>query len=168
MASAEKKKKSVDLKKQLSECLKEKQDYLEGWQRERAEFVNYKRSESERINRSVRQENRKVLLDVLAVLDDMERLTAEAGKRYQLDDPFFQGIDKIMRGFMDFLEKRGVERIATEGQEFDPEQHEAFEIVTDDAFQEGEIVSEISAGYMLEGEVLRPARVRVAGSHSSN
>lgn len=160
MDSEHKTKTSAELKKKLSDCLREKQEYLEGWQRSRAEFVNYKKAELERNNDFIKQANKDILIDLLDVLDDMERLEQEIDLEDE-DDVVFDGFKKIKRKFLNLFEKWGVVRIETVDHDFDPEKHEAVERVFMEKIPEGLIIEEVSAGYLLNGKTLRPARVKV-------
>lgn len=163
MTPSKQEKNVSELKRKLAECQQEKQEYLEGWQRARAELINYKKSETERLSRFTQQANREVLRDFLVVLDDLFRLEKEVERKYG-QDAFFDGVVKTRKEFLDVLEKWGVSRIETEGRDFDPEKHEAVASVNDSTLEEGKIVEEVLSGYLLKEEVLRPAQVKVAGA----
>ncbi len=121
------------------------EEYLNNWKRERADFINYKKEEAKRLEEFVKFANESLILEVLAVFDDLD-LAAK-----QIKDV---GLDQVVKKFGDFLGKYGVERIKVEG-EFDPTLHEAVE-------GEGEgRVEEVRAGYTMHGRVIRPARVRI-------
>ncbi len=167
MTPSEQKKKIAELKKQLSGCLEEKQKYLEGWQRERADFANYKKAEAERVEESSRRASKDVFFDLLDVLDGLERLEKEIEAEYGRD-AFCEGAAKTRKSFLAVINKWGVERIESVGTEFNPEKHEALESIPRGDLPEGEIIEEISAGYLFHGEVLRPARVKVAGPQKEN
>ncbi|HQO27565.1 MAG TPA: nucleotide exchange factor GrpE [Candidatus Pacearchaeota archaeon] len=163
MSSSKPDKNISEIKKQLAECQREKKEYLEGWQRARADLINYKKLESERLSRFIKQANRDILKDLLVVLDNLSRLEKEVEHKYG-QDAFFDGVVKTRKGFLDVLDDWGVVRIKTEGQDFDPKRHEAVAEVDDSDLEEGKIVEEVLSGYLLNGEVLRPAQVKVAGA----
>ncbi len=159
--TSEEKNKKIKISEQLTDCLKEKEEYLKGWQRERADFINYKKDEFDRINRMSQLANREILLDLLVVLDNIERLRNEIGKR---DKGFlYEGSVKIQTECMHVLKKYGVRRMVVQQKQFDPKEHEAVEVIQSDEEQEGTVLEEVSAGYWLHEEVLRPAQVKIAG-----
>lgn len=130
------------------ELLKQKsEEYLNGWKRERADFLNYKKEEMERIGQLVKYANEEIILKLLPILDNL----CLAAKH--ISDP---GVLQIKKQLEDFLSKEGIEVIQTEGQKFDPNIMEAVE-------GEGESVSEeIQRGYTLHGKVIRVAKVKVS------
>jgi molecular chaperone GrpE len=164
--NSEKSKKKIEPNKELIDCLKEKEDYLKGWQRERADFINYKKSELDRVEKISYQNDKKILFELLAVLDNLERFQKEARMRYG-EDSFYEGSLKIQKEFMHILEKSGVERMVVEQEQFDPKKHEAIETIQLDGRKEGEIIEEVLPGYWFRGEVLRPAKVKVAGPQNN-
>jgi len=69
------------------------------------------------------------------------------------------GIENIKKQFQDFLKANGVEEMKVVGEKFDPLMHEAVESV--DGGESGKIIEEARRGYLVNGEVLRPAKVKV-------
>ena len=125
-----------------------------------AEFDNF-RQRTERERREYTEwATAEVLGDVVAVLDDFERALAvpspPEARAYR------DGVELIHRQLLDFIKKRGVVAIATEGQDFDPAVHQA--VAHDEApgARDGEILNELRRGYRLGERLLRPAMVRVA------
>jgi len=125
-----------------------------------AEFDNFrKRTERER-REFAEWATADLLGDVLAVLDDFERALAvpapPEARAYR------DGMELVHRQLLDFIKKRGVVAIATEGQDFDPAVHQA--VAHDEApgARDGEILDELRRGYRLGERLLRPAMVRVA------
>src|SRR6185437_6025806 len=82
------------------------------------------------------------------------------------DDPAYEeyrkGLEMIYRQLWDTLAKQGLERIAAEGKQFDPNFHQAVERVETDEHPDGAIVEVLQDGYLFNGRVLRPSIVRVA------
>ena len=140
-------KKIEEAQEKLQELEKKCSEYLNGWKRERADFLNYKKDEIERINQLVKYANEEIILKILPILDNF----CLAVKHIQ--DP---GIMQIKKQLEDFLKKEGVEEIDAMGKPFDPSTMEAVE-------GEGEKVSEvIQHGYTLHGKVIRPAKVKLS------
>jgi len=150
-----------DLKKELEECQKQKEEYLVGWKRERADFINYKKTEEERINKIVKFANENLILKILSVLDNIYIAEKELPQKLEKND-WVKGILKIKEQILDFLRKEGIEEIKCLGENFNPNFHEAVESVQTKNYESGIIVEEIKKGYKLNGKVIRPAKVKVA------
>lgn len=151
----------AEVEAELTELRARAEEYLDGWQRARAEFANYKK----RIERD--QEGGRgrataaVLTRLLPVIDDLLLALRDrpAGDEAR---PWADGIDLICRKLQGVLEAEGVEPIPTQGEVFDPLLHEAVTHEDSPDHREGEIIDVIQPGYRLGERVLRPARVRVA------
>lgn len=136
-------------------------EYLDGWQRARAEFANYKKRVEREQEDSRGRATAAILAKILPIADDLDRaLRDQPGQ----DDAraWAQGIELIQRKLEAILEAEGVETIPAEGQAFDPELHEAVTYEENDDHNEGQVIEVIQKGYRLGERVLRPARVRVA------
>ena len=126
--------------------------------RARAEFDNFrKRSERERSD-FIQFATMDMVKDVLPVLDDFER----ALKVETADRDYAKGVELIYQRLSDTLKKMGLEPIATEGQQFDPNLHQAIERVPSKDADDQAILGEFQRGYNFKGKLLRPAMVRVA------
>jgi molecular chaperone GrpE len=137
-------------------------EYLSALQRERAEFVNFKRRSGEERLASAGLANESLIAKVLAIADDFDR-AIDARPAELADDAWTEGIAAIDRKLRQLLESEGVSPItATPGTPFDPRQHEAIVNVPGTTHREGEIVDEIRRGYRLRDRVIRPALVAVA------
>jgi len=149
------------LKKKLEEAEKLKQEYLAGWQRARADLINYKKEELERVGDFIKRANENLIFDFLPILDNFDNAekTISAEKK---EIPEIKGFLQIKKQILEFLKKYGVEEIKSVGEKFDPVFHEVVEEIDTDKFETGTIVEEIQKGYKINGRVLRPARVKVA------
>ncbi|OGZ26744.1 MAG: nucleotide exchange factor GrpE [Candidatus Nealsonbacteria bacterium RIFOXYB1_FULL_40_15] len=145
-----------DLKKELEECQKLKEEYLLGWKRERADFINFKKDEASRIERAVERTEEDIIEELLPVLDSI--YLAEG---VNPEDPCLEGVVKIKEMALNFFKKAGVEEIECLGKEFDPYCHEAVQMV-DKPEEKDKIIEVIKRGYVFNGKVLRPAKVKVA------
>jgi len=149
------------LKLEIDELHQKSEEYLDGWQRERAEFTNYKkRMERER---ELLQNNitGNIIREYLEILDDLER----ALKNRPSDGDgasWAGGIELVYRKFLAILEAEGVESMQVEGQQFDPNQHEAISQEPNEELESGQIIEVVRNGYFIGERVLRPATVRVA------
>lgn len=134
------------LREKLKKAVEEKQEYLEGWQRARADFANYKKEEaSMHGDREVRSKAA-VIETLLPALDALE-----LSRRHE-DSPTLRMIEKQ---FLDALQRIGVERFGAVGEEFDPSQHEALA-----QNGEGHTIVEIArSGYKIDNTIIRAAQV---------
>jgi molecular chaperone GrpE len=136
-------------------------EYLDGWQRSRADFANYKKR-IEREQAEIYQRTAgSILKRHLEVIDDLER--ALRNRPAEGDGASWsEGIDLVYRKLTSILESEGVKAMQTEGQMFDPNFHEAISSEESPNHKNGEIIEAVQRGYLLGDKVLRPALVRVA------
>jgi len=150
------------LKSELASTRTQSDEYLAGLQRERAEFLNYKRRTAEDRQRELGLAAEDLIRKVLALADDFDR-AIEARPESVADDPWFEGISAIDRKLRTLLESEGVTVIdVVPGTPFDPREHDAIANVPGTDRREGEIVEQVRRGYRLRDRVLRPALVAVA------
>ncbi len=149
------------LQSSLDEMTVKAEEYLDGWQRARAEFANYKKrvlKENTEIHQVARGDVIKIYLDIL---DDLERALAE--KPTQGDGKSWsEGIELIVQKLHSRLEAEGVKPMNPLGEEFNPNFHEALMKEESDEYKSGQIIEVMQEGYWIGDKVLRPALVRVA------
>jgi molecular chaperone GrpE len=135
---------------------------LDGWQRARAEFANYKRRvEAERAELTA-SAGAEALKRVLPAVDDFERAMQTLPDDLK-DNPWVNGVLMVQRKLNAALEQSGITPIATNpGDPFDPNVHEAITHEDSDQFGSEQIIGEVQRGYKIGDRVLRPAMVRVA------
>jgi len=150
-----------DLKKILEKCQKEKAEYLAGWQRSRADFLNYKKEEMERISEILKYAGEELVLKILPILDSFEEAQKKLPENLK-NDGCIQGIFQIKTQIQNLLKSQGVEEIKCLGKKFDPNFQEAVEEVEKKEVESGRVIEEIQKGYTLHGKVIRPAKVKVA------
>jgi len=148
----------------MDETPKEKEkslqdEYLAGWQRERADFLNYKREEMERLKLFLGYAAEDILVKLLPIVDNLEIADRELTEE-QKNNGFVKGVLQIAGQLREFLKSQGVEEMEPSGKKFNPEFHEAVgEVEGKETGLVGEVVAK---GYVLKGKVLRPAKVKVA------
>jgi molecular chaperone GrpE len=134
------------LKGELSEAKAQSDEYLTALQRERAEFLNYKRRTAEERERDLGLAAEGLIRKVLALADDFDR-AIEARPESIATDPWFEGVAAIDRKLRTLLESEGVSPIdATPGTPFDPREHDAIANVPGTGRPEGEIVEQVGRG----------------------
>ncbi len=143
---------------------KKAEEYLGNWQRAQADFINYKRrTEQERLEFN-NYANASLIINILPVLDDMERALEAVPSKYKKHD-WVEGVRLVERKFKTTLEGQGVKPINALGEVFDPNYHEA---LRQGKGEEGIILEEIQKGYMLNDKLLRPARVVVGNGEETD
>jgi molecular chaperone GrpE len=142
---------------------REAQANLEGWQRSRAEFLNYKKRTDREIKESRDKAGLDALSKVLPIIDDFERAVNNIPEDLKTN-PWVSGTALIQRKFDKLLEEFSIQRIDPTGEPFDPRFHEAIgtDPITDD-IPGGHVTVTLQKGYVTGERVLRPALVRVAG-----
>lgn len=149
------------IKAELEQAQVKCKEYFEGWQRERADFINYKK----RIDREQAQMRQdiagSVIKQYLVILDDLERALAHRPADGQAGS-WAEGIELIYRKLKGVLEAEGLKRIPAENAEFDPNLHEAVSHEDSADHKSGTVIEVLQQGYMIGDRVLRPALVRVA------
>lgn len=149
-----------ELKKKLEECQRQKDEYLRGWQKARAELLNYKKEEMERIGEILKYVAESLILKILPILDNFEIAEKKILENLRQDENV-KGILQIKTQILDFLKNQGVEEIKTLGEKFDPNFQEVVEEVETKEKESGIVIEEVQKGYLLHGKLLRPAKVRV-------
>jgi len=157
-----------ELKKKFEECQKLKDEYLTGWQRERADFLNYKREELERVEEILKYADEGLILKILPILDNFEIVEKKLPENLR-NDVNIKGLLQIKNQILNFLKNQGVEEIKSVGEKFDPQLHEVVgEVAPSEALakggksvESGIVIEEIQKGYKINGRLLRPAKVRV-------
>ena len=126
-----------------------------------AEFDNYRKRTLKEKAELILNGAEKTLTKILPVIDDMER-AIENGKKTDDVEALREGMDLIYKKFIKILEGEGVERIETQGKDFDTDYHEAIAMVPgmgDD--NKGKVIDCVQTGYTLNGKVIRYAKVAV-------
>ena len=152
------------MEEQLREIdeLKDKvNENLDGWQRERADFDNYRK----RIMRDREQEKQNITIDVikkyLSVHDDLYLAMKNAPESDECKQ-WIEGLNLISQKMMTILDTEGIEQIDPHNDLFDPQFHEAISLEENPDLESGQIIEVIKRGYKINNRVIRPAMVRVA------
>lgn len=127
-----------------------------------AEFDNTrKRLERERQD-FVKFANEGIIVELLNILDDLERAVEQAQTKHEDSAAFLKGIEMIMAHLYEMLKANGVKPIESEGKLFDPHLHEALMQVENKELPEHTVVEELQKGYMLNDRVVRTSKVKVS------
>ncbi len=150
-----------DLKKELKKIKKQSEEYLAGWQREKADFDNYKKRQLKILTEFVQQANKDLILEILPILDAFESAIQHLPEKLK-DLEWVKGILQIKNQLENLLKEKGLEEINSVGEIFDPALHEVVEKKEIENKKENEIIEEIQKGYLLNKQVIRTAKVKIA------
>ena len=157
------------LKKKLAACEKERQEYLDGWQRAKADFVNARREEDESRKKLFSLAKEEVLLSFLQAADSFELAFRDKESWEKVPEVWRKGVEYIYAQFSKIFQEHGMREFGREGDVFDPTMHESVEsIPTTDELENGKILGVLQKGYELNGKVVRAARVKVGVYNSPN
>lgn len=146
---------------ELEECKQKCEEYLNNWKRERADFLNYKKDEMERIGFLGKYVKEDIIFKILPILDNFylaeKQLPAAA-----LGAEWTRGFLQIQNQIIEFLKKEGIEEIKSTDEKFDPSTMEVVEEVEVEEKEHGEVIEELQKGYKMNDKVIRPAKVKIS------
>jgi molecular chaperone GrpE len=140
---------------------KKAQEYLAGWQRARADLLNYKKEEMERIAQLLKYASEETVLKTLLILDNFEIAEKKIPESLKKDENV-KGLLMIKKQIQDFLKMQGLEEIKTIGEKFDLNLHEVVGEIEAKGKEKGVIVEEVQKGYKINGCLLRAAQVKIS------
>ncbi len=158
---------SKDKIKKLREDLKnaqsEKADYLLQLQKERADFINYKKGEEDRKKQTLNYARENFVEELLPVLDAYDMMSANKEAWAKVDKAWSSGVEYIHAQLLKVLSDNGITEIApNEGADLDANIHEGVDVVeTDNESKEHKIAVVVQKGYKNGDRIIRPARVKV-------
>ncbi len=146
----------------LKEDASRRQEYWDKFLRQQAEFENFRKRLDKEKSQFLKYANQAIILEILTVLDDLERAVSLAEKHKQDFKTFLKGVEMILAHLYEVLKKQGVRSIDAKNKKFDPLLHEALMSVESDREDDNKIIEELQKGYLIEDRVLRTAKVKVA------
>ena len=149
------------LRQELEEARAKEAEYLDGWQRARAELANARKRFEREQAQAYTNARADMMVRLLPMVDDFERAFEEPPKDL-LDLDWVEGVRLIQRKFRALLEQEGVVPIEADDQAFDPTWHQALTHEPSEDVPEGHIIAEVQKGYKMGDRVLRPSTVRVS------
>ncbi len=152
------------LLKEKEKLEEERDKYRELLLRSKADFENYKKEKSKELEKFKDFANQQLMLELIPVLDHLQMALSAGGDVESLK----KGVEMVNRDFLNVLKKFGMEKIESEGKKFDPNFHEAIEVVKAKDVSPGMVVKEFQSGFILRGRLLRPARVAVSDKNDEN
>jgi molecular chaperone GrpE len=149
------------LRQELAEAKAKEAEYLDGWQRARAELSNARKRFQREQEQAYANARVDVLTRLLPIRDDFER-ACETLPEDLSNGSWVEGVLLIQRKLQTLLDQDGVMPIEAVGKEFDPMMHQAVTHEPSDTVPDGHVIAEMQKGYRMGDRVLRPSMVRVS------
>lgn len=151
-----------ELKEEMEAPSKEQEDFKSKYFYLAAEMENMRKRFDREKQNLLKFGNEKVLSDLIEVVDNLDRtLEALNSEEDEKVKNILTGVDMVRKQFLDVLTSNGLERIESVGQKFDPNFHEALAQQPAEGKEDDEILMEYQRGYILNGRLLRAAKVIV-------
>ncbi len=162
----QKKEKKIDKTKVLEKKVKELESEIEqlkdDFLRKNADLENFRKRLIRDKQDAVSFANTSLIKDLLATLDNLE-LAINSSKTNKDFDSFVKGVELVQKHLIETLEQKwGLKKMESQGQEFNPQHHEACMMETDPSVEIETVSMDLQTGYFLHDRVLRPAKVKVA------
>ena len=136
------------LKEKLKDAEAKAKEYLDGWQRAQADFVNLRKRDEEARVEFLKFANAGLILELMPVLDSLSLAEGHA--------------EPIYKQLMQILKQNGLEEINSVDKKFDPKEHETVGVISTNKSEEDHKILEVmQKGYILAGKIIRPAKVRI-------
>jgi len=155
----------IDLKKlqeELDLCKKKRDDYLNGWKRAKADYINLKKDFEKREKEMAQFANAALILEIIPIYDNFKLAWQHIPEDHRKEDEWLKGIEQIKNQFKTLLKNLQIEEIKTVGEKFDPKVHEAVGKEKVEGKKSETIIEEVKGGYKFYDKVLEPAKVKVA------
>ena len=143
------------LAEELEATRRERDEYLDALRRLKAEFENSRKRQERERTRILETASERLVVELLPVLDNLDRALEAEGDIHE-------GVRAIRDQLITVLGKEGLLPVASDGQHFDPNVHEAVMSQPSEEHEEGTILQTFQRGYLLSGKPIRPAKVVVA------
>lgn len=157
------------IREKLKVCLEEKQEYLLGWQRAKADFINQKKEHEAAQGRFIKFAKENFLHDLLPILDSFHLAFGKKETWEKVEKSWRVGVEQIYTQLISVLKENGAEEIPVSiGESFNPVLHASVASVeTPNEAEYNTVLEIIQKGYTIHGKVLRPASVKVGVPRAS-
>lgn len=149
------------LKEELARISKRSEEYLEGWKRAKADYLNLQRESEKRNTEFIQYANAALLAGLLPIIDHFKLALRHIPVEHQ-QEPWVAGFQHVEKQFRDYLQKLGIEEMNSVGEHFDPAKHEAVVYEKHQGTPSDVIFEAVRPGYTLHDKVIQVAQVKVA------
>ncbi|MCH7492923.1 nucleotide exchange factor GrpE [Patescibacteria group bacterium] len=150
------------LQDDLKLAQKKMEEYMNGWKRAKADYINLKKETDKKHQELIQFANAGLILEMLPIHDNFKRAWEHVPDNYKKGEEWLKGIEQIKKQFTELLKNMGIEEIRTVGEKFNPEVHEAVAKEKSEDIKSGRVIEEVKTGYKLYDKVLDHAKVKVA------
>jgi len=157
-------KKNEDPKNELKIVQKQAEEYLNGWKRAKADYINFKKETEKKQKELIEFATAGLLLELFTLVDQFKQAFRHLPVE-QKDGEWIKGIKHIQSNLNKILKNYGIEEIKAVGEKFNPQWHDAVEEVESDQ-AEGTVVEEVKTGFKMHDKVIVPAKVKVSKKKS--
>jgi molecular chaperone GrpE len=156
------------LRTRIKKLEEEKQEYLTGWQKDKADFVNLRKRDDADKESLFKFANENLILELLPAIDSFEQARKDEEAWNELPENWRVGMESSIKKLLSTLEKAGLKPVGKTGESFDPKLHEAVSTTKVTGKEDDHVVMSIfQTGYELNGRVIRPAKV-VVGEYNES
>ena len=148
--------------KELKDAAEKSKDFQDKFLRSQADFENMRKRLEREKQDFLKYANEGIVLELLNVLDDLERVINLAEDKHEDLNAFLKGVEMILAHLYELLKMHGVKPVEAEGKVFDPNYHEALMQVENKDLPENTIVEVLQKGYLMYERVIRTAKVKVS------
>jgi molecular chaperone GrpE len=152
-------KEEVEQLEPLTRLQRESEEYLDLARRTQADFENYRKRAAKEAAVAGERAKSGLVRELLPIVDNLERALASAG---EAERHLAEGVHLVHSELIAVLERNGVEQFDPRGDRFDPSEHEALSMRSEDGAESGTVLDVVEKGYRANGAILRPARVVVS------
>jgi molecular chaperone GrpE len=150
------------LREKIKTLEKEKAEYMQGWQRAKADYSNREAQLSKERIDFIKLANKKLITDILPTLDNYDAARANVDAWGKVDEGWRMGIEYIFSSLVSKLEQNGLIQYGNVGDTFNPAEYEAVEIIdAENSNIDNTVAQVMQRGYKIGESILRPARVKV-------
>lgn len=153
------------LREKLKIAIEEKQKYLDGWQRDKAEFVNARKRDEEDKKNLLKFAEANLISEIIPALDAFDMAMANKEAWEKADKNWRTGVEYIYSQISNTLQNHGLTKIDPKGEVFDPNHHHSVAVIhSENKEDDGKIIEVVAYGYSLNGKIIREPQVKV-GEH---
>ncbi|MBX4211133.1 nucleotide exchange factor GrpE [Candidatus Parcubacteria bacterium] len=150
------------LRQKLKEAEKQKQEYLDGWQRAKADFVNIRKRDEAAKNEFLKFANENIVGEIIPVLDSFDMAFGNKETWEKVAKEWRVGVEYIYNQLLSVLGNYGLKQFNPSGEIFEPARHTPIEMIpVTDKSQDNKVIEVVQKGYSLNDKVVRPAKVKV-------
>lgn len=150
------------LRRELLQAQKERDDNLAGWQRSKADLINFRKNVEEDKQRDILRAKGSVIRSIIPALDSFSSAMQDASWK-EIEKSWQEGMERIANQFHQALKKEELTSFGEVGEVFNPNIHECMSVIPTEKKKEDHTIAQVlQQGYMLKTELVRPAKVVVA------